>query len=58
MEIQLEKNQIILKPVQAPRQGWCDAFKAMHNNKEDELLVPDVFDDENPEERRKTFEYQ
>ncbi len=29
-----------------PREGWADAFKNMHENGDDELLVPDVFEDE------------
>jgi len=50
VEIQLEKNQIILKPVQNPRYGWDNAFATMHSSKEDELLLPDVFEDENLDE--------
>lgn len=50
LEIQLEKDQIILKPVQNPRHGWGNAFAAMHSSKDDELLFPDVFDDETLDE--------
>lgn len=50
VEIQLEKDQIILKPVQNPRHSWDNAFAAMHSSKDDELLLPDVFDDETLDE--------
>lgn len=29
-----------------PRQNWDQAFKEMHANGDDELLIPDVFEDE------------
>jgi antitoxin MazE len=29
-----------------PRQNWDQAFKEMHANCDDELLIPDVFEDE------------
>lgn len=33
-----------------PRQGWEDDFKRMHDNGDDELLIDDIFEDENLEE--------
>ena len=30
-----------------PRQGWAEAAKRAHENGDDELLIPDVFEDEN-----------
>ncbi|GMQ25871.1 AbrB/MazE/SpoVT family DNA-binding domain-containing protein [Algoriphagus sp. oki45] len=50
VEVILEKDQIILRPIKQPRQGWADAFKKMHENGDDELLIPDVFEDEDFEE--------
>jgi antitoxin MazE len=50
IEIILEKGQIILKPISKPRKGWDIAFKNMHKNGEDHLLMNDVFDDENFDE--------
>ncbi|MBA4300041.1 antitoxin MazE [Algoriphagus alkaliphilus] len=50
VEIILEDNQIVLKPIKTPRQGWAEAFKKMHENGDDELLIPDVFEDEDFEE--------
>jgi antitoxin MazE len=46
VEVILEKGRIILKPVPSTRQGWGDAFREMHDKKEDTLLIPDVFEDE------------
>lgn len=50
VEMILEKGQIILKPKSAPRKGWDSAFKKMHNNGDDNLLLDDVFEDESFEE--------
>ena len=46
VELILEKGRIILKPIPNARQGWGDAFRKMHDNKEDILLIPDIFEDE------------
>lgn len=50
VEVILEKDQIILRPIKQPRQGWAEEFKKMHENGDDELLIPDVFEDEDFEE--------
>ncbi len=50
VEIVLEKGYIILKPVEKPRKNWEQAFKEMHANNDDVLLMDDVFEDENLEE--------
>lgn len=50
VEIIFEKGQIILKPISEPRKGWDKAFKKMHQNGDDQLLMNDVFDDENFDE--------
>ena len=46
----LEKEQIVIKPVSRPRNGWEDAFMKMNKNGDDKLLIDDVFDDEIHEE--------
>ena len=46
VELILEKGRIILKPVDQPRKGWDEAFSRMHQNNEDQLLIDDVFPDE------------
>jgi len=50
IELIFEKGYLILKPVSKPRSGWEEAFKEMHDNKDDHLLFDDVFHDENLEE--------
>lgn len=49
VELILEKDYLILKP-KKPREGWEEAFKKMHENGDDQLIIPDVFDDENFDE--------
>jgi antitoxin MazE len=50
VELVLEKGYIIIKPTSTPRKGWEKAFKKMHENGDDKLLITDMFDDENLEE--------
>ena len=50
VELILEKGQIILKPIDNPRKDWEKAFKKMHANNDDALLMNDVFEEENLEE--------
>ena len=46
VELILEKGRIILKPLDQPRKGWDEAFRKMHTNQDDTLLIVDVFEDE------------
>lgn len=46
VELILEEDYIILKPILEPRMGWEKAFKKMHENGDDKLLINDVFEDE------------
>ena len=50
VEIILEKGQIVIKPIDSPRQNWEKAFEKMRENNDDSLLINDVFEDENFEE--------
>lgn len=50
IELILEKDQIILRPIAEPRKGWDKAFQKMHENGDDQALLDDVFGDENFEE--------
>ncbi len=50
VELIFEKGYIILKAKTSPRKGWEKAFKKMHENGDDKLLMTDVFVDENFEE--------
>ena len=53
IELIFEKGYIILKPKVDPRKGWEKAFKRMHENGDDQLLMDNVFEDENFEEWNK-----
>ena len=46
VELEIQDDCIIIKPVKTPRQGWAEAFKLMHKNNEDTLLIPEELDDE------------
>lgn len=50
VELILEKDQIIIKPISNARENWEQEFKKMRENGDDELLIDDVFGDENLEE--------
>lgn len=50
VDLILEKGHIILKPISQPRKGWDKAFEVMNANGDDQLLVDDVFEEENIEE--------
>jgi antitoxin MazE len=50
VEVILEKGFIVLKPKTSPRKGWEKAFKKMHDRGDDQLLMNDIFEDENLEE--------
>ena len=50
VELILEKGYMILKPISTPRKGWEKAFQEMNENGDDQLLLNDVFDNENLEE--------
>lgn len=50
VELILEKGYIIIKPVAEPRKGWEKAFQEMHKQGDDQLLMDDVFEDENFDE--------
>ena len=46
VEIILEKSQIIIRPKTEVRKNWAEAFKQMHQNGDDKLLMDDVFEEE------------
>lgn len=47
VELVLENDYIVLKPVAEPRKNWEEAFAEMHRNGDDKLLIDSVFEDEN-----------
>jgi antitoxin MazE len=45
--IEVKNNTIVISPAEdLKRKGWAEAFKEMAKNGDDELIVPDVFEDE------------
>jgi antitoxin MazE len=46
VDLILHKDHIELRPIRNPREGWNKAFKEMHENGDDELLIDDIFQDE------------
>jgi len=50
VELILEQGYMILKSKSEPRSGWDNAFKRMHENGDDQLIIQDVFEDEDIEE--------
>jgi antitoxin MazE len=47
VELIFKEGFLILKPVKKVRDGWDEAFKKMAESGDDELLIDDVFEDEN-----------
>ncbi len=39
VEIEVEKDQIIIRPIRNDRQGWDTAFKTMGKMGDDELII-------------------
>ena len=48
VEMILEEEQIVIRASTNPKKGWDEAFKAINANADDQLLIDDVFNDENP----------
>ena len=46
----LEKDRIILKPIRQPREGWEKAFKQMAEKGDDQPIIDDVFEEESFDE--------
>lgn len=50
VELIFEKGQIVVKPIKVPRANWETAFAEMRQNNDDDLLIPEIFEEENLEE--------
>jgi antitoxin MazE len=47
IELKVHEREIILKPVtKKAREGWDEAFKKMHDNSDDVLLIPDMMEND------------
>ena len=47
VELTLEKGFIILKPKPKKKKNWEESFKMMNEEGDDQLLMDDIFEDEN-----------
>jgi antitoxin MazE len=47
VELVLEDDHIVLKPLSQPRKNWEAAFAEMHRNDDDQLLIDNAFAEEN-----------
>ena len=50
VELLLEEDHMVIRPLNSPRKNWDQAFAEMHHNGDDELLVEDVLDDQDWED--------
>lgn len=46
VELEIQGNCIVIKPIRTPRQGWSEAFEVMHKNGDDTLRIPEELDNE------------
>lgn len=46
VNLKLEEDYIIIEPIRKPRENWDSAFKEMHKYGHDEILIPEMFDEE------------
>lgn len=52
IELELEEDGLKIRSVDQPRQGWEEQFRKEKDNKmnEDQLLLPEIFDEEELED--------
>lgn len=47
VNVEVKDKKIVISPIEAQkRKGWVEAFQEMAKNGDDELVIPDVFEDE------------
>ncbi len=46
VNIRLEDEHLVIEPVNKARLGWDEQFARAKSNEDDELLIPDAFEDE------------
>lgn len=47
IELIMQDDCIVLRPILKPRSDWEEAFKHMHQNGDDKLIIDSFFEDEN-----------
>jgi len=47
LDLSVEENNILLRPIhKKPREGWAEAARLCYEQGDDQLLIPDVLDDD------------
>jgi antitoxin MazE len=46
VEVYLKADSIEIKPAHIPREAWYEELRDLSEKESDELLIPDVFEDE------------
>jgi antitoxin MazE len=47
VDLQVDGKRIVLAPARSkPRQGWATAARRMHQADDDQLLIPDAFEED------------
>jgi len=47
LDLSVEENNILLRPInKKPREGWAEAARLCHEQGDDQLLIPDVLDND------------
>jgi len=47
VNVEVRDKTIVISPIEdQKRKGWAEAFQEMAKNGDDELIIPDVFEDE------------
>lgn len=45
VDLEVKKEMIVIKPIKTkPREGWENAFRLMHERKDDVLLIDETID--------------
>lgn len=44
VKFEFQGKRITISPIKSPRKDWENAFRAMNDNKDDELIVDDLID--------------
>jgi antitoxin MazE len=42
IEVRVEGDAVVVRPARKPREGWAEAFNAMAETGEDQLLDPEI----------------
>jgi antitoxin MazE len=50
VELIPQEGYLVIKPVEKPRSGWAESFRMMAVAGDDQLLIPEFFDDESLDE--------